>query len=201
MRIVRPTTLVFIASMAVILGGVVAIVGGQTVPQGGWLGLLPVLIVGGWGLRRPLRRWRASRRVIPEPWRQWLAAHVPFYRTLDAENRLRFERDIQFFVDEQTFEALDGIAEQTENAKFKQILFQIKQDVESGKPFSEALNRHPKLFGPLYVNMIRASEMSGQFSHMLERIAAYLTQQIETRRMVTGAMIYPVAIAIMAVGV
>ena len=97
--------------------------------------------------------------------------------------------------------ALEGIAEQTENAKFKQILFQIKQDVESGKPFSEALNRHPKLFGPLYVNMIRASEMSGQFSHMLERIAAYLTQQIETRRMVVGAMIYPVVIAVMAVGV
>ncbi len=97
--------------------------------------------------------------------------------------------------------ALEGIAEQTENAKFKQILFQIKQDVESGKPFSEALNKHPKLFGPLYVNMIRASEMSGQFSHMLERIAAYLTQQIETRRMVIGAMIYPVVIAVMAVGV
>ncbi|MEM1445270.1 MAG: type II secretion system F family protein [Planctomycetota bacterium] len=96
--------------------------------------------------------------------------------------------------------ALEGIAEQTENAKFKQILFQIKQDVESGKPFSDALNKYPKLFGPLYVNMIRASEMSGQFSHMLERVAAYLTQQIETRRMVVGAMIYPVAIAAMAVG-
>ncbi|MEM9753323.1 MAG: type II secretion system F family protein [Planctomycetota bacterium] len=96
--------------------------------------------------------------------------------------------------------ALEGIAEQTENQKFKQILFQIKQDVESGKPFSDALNKHPKLFGPLYVNMIRASEMSGQFSHMLERVAAYLAQQIETRRMVVGAMIYPVAIAVMAVG-
>ncbi|MEM7576513.1 MAG: type II secretion system F family protein [Planctomycetota bacterium] len=96
--------------------------------------------------------------------------------------------------------ALEGIAEQTENAKFKQILFQIKQDVESGKPFSDALNKYPKLFGPLYVNMIRASEMSGQFSHMLERVAAYLAQQIETRRMVVGAMIYPVAIAAMAIG-
>ncbi len=96
--------------------------------------------------------------------------------------------------------ALEGIAEQTENVKFKQILFQIKQDVESGKPFSDALNKYPKLFGPLYVNMIRASEMSGQFSHMLERVAAYLAQQIETRRMVVGAMIYPVAIAVMAVG-
>lgn len=97
--------------------------------------------------------------------------------------------------------ALEGIADQTENPKFKTVLMQIKQDVESGKQFSEALARHPKLFGPLYVNMVRASEMSGSFSHMLERIAAYLAQQIETRQMVVGAMIYPGVIASLAVAV
>ena len=97
--------------------------------------------------------------------------------------------------------ALEGIAEQVENAKFRKILFAIKGDVEAGKPFSEALKKYPKLFGPLYINMVRASEMSGQFSHMLDRIAAYLTQQIETKRMVTGAMIYPFIIAFMAVAV
>ena len=96
--------------------------------------------------------------------------------------------------------ALEGIAEQAENPKFKKILFGMKQDVESGKPFSEALAKHPKLFGPLYVNMVRASEMSGSFSQMLDRIAAYLSQQIETRQMVVGAMIYPFAIAAMAIG-
>ncbi len=97
--------------------------------------------------------------------------------------------------------AIEGIAEQTENAKFKQILMEIKQDVESGKQFSEALQKHPKLFGPLYVNMVRASEMSGSFSQMLERIAAYLAQQIETRAMVIGAMIYPCVIGGLAVAV
>lgn len=96
--------------------------------------------------------------------------------------------------------ALEGIAEQQENPKFKQILFSIKQDVESGKPFSDALAKHSKLFGPLYINMVRASEMSGSFSQMLERIAAYLAQQIETRQMVMGAMIYPGVIATMAIG-
>ncbi len=88
--------------------------------------------------------------------------------------------------------AIEGIAEQTENAKFRAMLYQIKQDVESGKQFSEALARHPHQFGPLYVNMVRASEMSGSFSQMLERVAAYLAHQIETRNMVVGAMIYPV---------
>jgi len=97
--------------------------------------------------------------------------------------------------------AIEGIAEQTENPKFRKILMEIKQDVESGKSFSEALSKYPKLFGPLYINMVRASEMSGSLSQMLDRIASYLAQQIETRAMVIGAMIYPGVIGTMAVGV
>ncbi len=97
--------------------------------------------------------------------------------------------------------ALEGIADQSENPKFKALLLQIKQDVESGKQFSDALAKHPKHFGPLYVNMVRASEMSGSFSSMLDRIASYLAQQIETRQMVVGAMIYPAVIGTLAVGV
>jgi len=97
--------------------------------------------------------------------------------------------------------ALEGIAEQTDHARFRQIIEGLKADVESGKQFSEALARHPKLFNPLYVNMVRASEMSGSFGKMLDRIAAYTAQQIETKKMVIGAMIYPGVIASMAVGV
>jgi len=97
--------------------------------------------------------------------------------------------------------ALDGIAEQTEHPGFKKVLQGLKTDVESGKQFSQALARYPKLFGPLYVNMVRASEMSGSFSQMLDRIAAYIAQEIETRRMVIGAAIYPGVIGTMAVGV
>ena len=95
--------------------------------------------------------------------------------------------------------ALEGISEQVQNQKFRKILLQIKTDVESGKQFSEAIARHPKLFGPLYVNMVKASEMSGSFAKMLDRIAAYLQQEIETRKMVVGASIYPGIIALMAV--
>ena len=95
--------------------------------------------------------------------------------------------------------ALEGISEQVQNQKFRRILMQIKSDVESGKQFSEAIARHPKLFGPLYVNMVKASEMSGSFAKMLDRIAAYLQQEIETRKMVVGASIYPGIIAAMAI--
>ena len=95
--------------------------------------------------------------------------------------------------------AVEGISEQVVNPKFKDILVQIKKDLEAGKQFSDALMRYPRVFSPLYVNMVKASELSGGFARMLERIAAYLTQQIETRSQVIGAMIYPGIIGTMAV--
>lgn len=95
--------------------------------------------------------------------------------------------------------AVEGIAEQTENPKFKAMLMQIKKDVESGKQFSDALMRYPKVFSPLYINMVKASELSGGFSKMLDKIANYLAQQIETRGQVVGAMIYPGIIGSLAV--
>ncbi len=97
--------------------------------------------------------------------------------------------------------ALEGIADQTTNPKFRKILASLKTDVESGKQFSEAIAKYPKLFGPLYLNMVRASEMSGSFAKMLDRIAAYIAQQLETRKMVIGASIYPAIIGGMAISV
>lgn len=95
--------------------------------------------------------------------------------------------------------AIGSVADQMENAKFRVIIQKLKADVEAGTPFSDALARHPKVFSPLYVNMVRASEMSGNFAKMLERIASYLHQQCETRSMVRGAMVYPAIIGVMAV--
>jgi len=97
--------------------------------------------------------------------------------------------------------ALEGIADQVQNPKWREILRTVRQDVEGGRQFSEAIARFPKLFSPLYVNMVRASEMSGSFAKMLDRIAAYMSQQLETRKMVIGAMIYPGIIGTMAVAV
>ena len=96
--------------------------------------------------------------------------------------------------------AIEGISEQIENPKFRQMIVQMRKDVESGKQFSDALRRYPKVFSPLYINMVKASELSGGFSKMLDRIATYLAQQIETMSMVRGAMIYPGIIGTMAIG-
>lgn len=95
--------------------------------------------------------------------------------------------------------ALEGISDQVENEKFRKILQQVKRDVESGKSFSDALAKYPKVFSNLYVNMVRASELSGAFGDMLGRIVEYLSQQIETRSQLRSAMVYPIIIGVMAV--
>lgn len=96
-------------------------------------------------------------------------------------------------------EALSSMAEQTTNVKLKKLLAELYNDVEAGKPFSDAIAAHPKVFSTLYINMIRASELSGSFSHILGRVAEYLSHQIETRNQVRAALMYPVIIGVMAV--
>ncbi len=95
--------------------------------------------------------------------------------------------------------ALTGIAAQIDKPRFAEIVSALGREVEAGQPFSQALAKYPKVFSPLYVNMVRAAELSGNLGQMLERLAAYLDQRMETRRMVRGAMIYPIIIGVMAV--
>lgn len=110
MRIVRPVSLVHTVLMASIIGGGTAVIGVEATPVGGWLGVLPALVIVGWGLRQPLRRWRATRQPLPPAWRQWLRGHVPLYATSAAQGQTHFERDVQIFVEEYSFEGVDGVA-------------------------------------------------------------------------------------------
>ena len=90
--------------------------------------------------------------------------------------------------------SIGGICEHVENDKFKVVLETIIEDIEAGCTFSDAISKFPKLFPPLYVNMVRASELSGSFGHMLDRIAKIITRQIETKKMIVGASLYPAVI-------
>ena len=91
-------------------------------------------------------------------------------------------------------EALEIIAKQCATDRFRNILLSMKLDVESGLQFSEAIGKYPKVFSPLYMNMVRASEMSGSFAHMLDRIGDYLEEQADTRAMVKSALMYPIVL-------
>lgn len=108
MQIARPSSVLATITVAFVIGGGAAVVGHQATPVGAVLGLLPALLVLAVGLRRPLRRLRVARRSFPDDWRDWLDAHVALYRTADAEGRRRFERDVQFALDEYTFEGVNG---------------------------------------------------------------------------------------------
>jgi len=98
-------------------------------------------------------------------------------------------------------ESLESIAVQNTNLKFKVIITDLKNRIEAGQSFSQALSEHSQVFSNLYINMVAAAEVSGSLSAMLQKLAEYLDSEAETRSQVKGAMVYPVIIAVMAVSV
>jgi type II secretory pathway component PulF len=98
-------------------------------------------------------------------------------------------------------DALESIAEQCDNQKFKVIILDLKTQIEAGQSFSQALAEHPNVFSNLYINMVGAAEASGSLSEMLQKLAEYLDREAETSSQVKSACVYPVIIAVMAVAV
>ncbi|MDX6690963.1 MAG: type pilus assembly protein PilC [Solirubrobacteraceae bacterium] len=90
--------------------------------------------------------------------------------------------------------ALYVLEAQTENKKLSQQLVLVRKDVEAGLPLSDALERHPKTFNPLYVAMTRAGETGGVLEDSLLRIADQLEKEESLRRQVKSAMAYPIVI-------
>lgn len=90
--------------------------------------------------------------------------------------------------------SLSSLAADTENKKFKKILEDIKQDVEQGASFSEALARYQDVFGSLYIHLVKAGEASGELDVILSQLAIYLEKSAALRRKVKGALIYPAII-------
>jgi type IV pilus assembly protein PilC len=95
-------------------------------------------------------------------------------------------------------QCLDILASQQENKTFQVILREIKEDVESGSTFADALKKHPKVFDDLFVNMVAAGEMGGILDTILNRLAAYIEKTVRLKRRVKGAMTYPVTVMCIA---
>ena len=91
--------------------------------------------------------------------------------------------------------ALSVLEEQTENKKLATVLGQVRGDVEAGIALSDALEKHPKVFSPLYINMVRAGEIGGILDEVLNRLATQLEKDDSIRRAVKSAMVYPIMIA------
>jgi type IV pilus assembly protein PilC len=94
--------------------------------------------------------------------------------------------------------AFHVLEEQTENEKLKQILAEVRQDIEAGISMSDALERHPDTFNDLYIAMTRTGETAGMLEEALDRIAVQMEKADSLRRQVKAAMAYPMMIGIFA---
>jgi len=97
--------------------------------------------------------------------------------------------------------SLNVLIAQLKPCKLRDILRELATDIQSGSTFSEGLAKHPKQFDRLFVNMVRAGEVGGMLETVLQRIAIFMERRAALARRVKGAMIYPVAVLLIASGI
>ena len=101
-------------------------------------------------------------------------------------------------------QCLDILHTQQENPTFKKILKKIKESVETGETFADALGKYPKIFNELFVNMVAAGEAGGILDTILRRLSTYMEKMSKLKKQVKGAMTYPaitLAVAVIVVGI
>ncbi len=101
-------------------------------------------------------------------------------------------------------QCLDILSSQQDNKTFKDVLIEVKEDVESGATFADALKKHPKAFNDLYVNLVAAGEVGGILDTILNRLATYIEKALKLKKQVKSAMTYPstiVGIALVVIAV
>ncbi|MCA9601059.1 MAG: type II secretion system F family protein, partial [Myxococcales bacterium] len=96
-------------------------------------------------------------------------------------------------------QCLDILSSQGDNPNFNKVLKDIKNTVEQGAHFSEALKKHPKIFDTLFVNLVHAGEQGGILDTILQRLAIYIEKRVKLKRQVRSAMVYPLGVFAVAV--
>ncbi len=96
-------------------------------------------------------------------------------------------------------ETLRMLYEQTENKRLKEALREVRLGIEKGDTLAQALSAHPKVFPSIMINMVAAGEASGTLHIAMERVSTQLERSSHTRSLVKKAMIYPIAVLIIAI--
>lgn len=94
---------------------------------------------------------------------------------------------------------LSILADQTDSKELRAIINQLGKDVEAGQSLSEAMTKHPKIFPPLFYNMVKAGETGGVLDEVLLRVADLMEQDNQLRGRVKSAMMYPMVVSILVV--
>jgi type IV pilus assembly protein PilC len=118
-----------------------------------------------------------------------------------TKDRVVFTRQFATMIDAglPLVQCLDILGRQQENKEFKKVLVNVKESVESGSTFADALKKHPKVFDDLFVNLVAAGEVGGILDTILNRLAAYLEKAHKLKKKVKGAMTYPATVVGIAV--
>ncbi|WP_347862655.1 type II secretion system F family protein [Salimicrobium sp. PL1-032A] len=98
-------------------------------------------------------------------------------------------------------EATEILIEQTDNHALKDTLHVICRDIEGGMPFSDAAAKHDKVFPPMFLQMMKAGELSGDLDEALERMADYYEKQYELRQKILSALTYPAVVGAIALAI
>ncbi len=151
------------------------------------------------------RRKIAPTRIRKKP--KELFENVSFLQPKIKESDvIIFARQFSTMIDAglPLLQCLDILYSQQENPTFKKQLKHIKESVETGETFADALKKYPQTFSELFVNMISAGEAGGILDVILQRLSAYAEKMAKLKKQVKGAMTYPaitLAVAVIVVGV
>jgi type IV pilus assembly protein PilC len=121
-------------------------------------------------------------------------------KAVAAKNLAVFTRQFSVMIDAglPLVQCLDILGTQEEDRNFAAVILQTRTDVESGAALADAMRRHPKTFDALFTNMVAAGEAGGILDTILKRLATYIEKAVKLTSQVKSAMIYPVAVIIIA---
>ncbi|MBI5191993.1 MAG: type II secretion system F family protein [Nitrospirae bacterium] len=131
-----------------------------------------------------------------------LNINIPFLQAKVKDKDIAvFTRQFATMIDAglPLIQCLDILAKQTENKTFATAINEIRQDVESGSTYADALKKHPRIFNDLYVNMVAAGEMGGILDTILARLSKYIEKNIRLKSQIRAALIYPSTIVAVAI--
>jgi type IV pilus assembly protein PilC len=96
-------------------------------------------------------------------------------------------------------QCLEILAQQQDNKFFQKVIFQTRADVEAGMTLADAMAKHPRVFEPLYTNMVAAGETGGILDVILQRLSTYLEKMVKLKSDVKSALIYPIAVIVISI--
>ena len=128
------------------------------------------------------------------------ARKAPRAKKVDPKNLAVFTRQFSVMIDAglPLVQCLEILGTQEEDKAFASVILATRADVESGASLADAMSRHPKVFDPLFTNMIAAGEAGGILDTILKRLAVYIEKAVKLKSQVKSAMVYPIAVIVIA---